>query len=96
MIDWLLVGFSALWIGGLSLSLASLSLANYRAYEERRKVGLILVLPVFRVMVNLGMTLFCLGMVGGASEVWEQLLWGILVLVFVVQTWVAWRGRPAK
>ncbi len=95
MIDWALAGFSALWIVGLSLGLASLSLANYRASEERRKVGAILGLPGFQAAVDLGMTLFCLGMAGVAPAVWEQFLWGALAVVFGAKAGAAWRGRPA-
>jgi hypothetical protein len=40
-------------------------------------------------MINLGLVFFCLGWAGGVSAVWERLLWAVLALMFVLQTWQA-------
>jgi hypothetical protein len=31
--------------------------------------------------------MFCLGLAGGVSVVWERLVWAVLALAFAVQLW---------
>ena len=89
MIDWVVVGFSALWILGLGLMTAALSFANYLASQQKRRFRQTLEMPACRIMIDLGLVLFCLGLAGGVSAVWERLLWAILALMFALQTWQA-------
>ena len=89
MIDWVIVGFGALWILGLGLVVATLSFANYLASQQKRRFGQALEMPACRIMIDLGLVLFCLGLAGGVSAVWERLLWAVLALIFAVQTWQA-------
>jgi hypothetical protein len=89
MIDWYSVGFGALWILGLGLVTAALSFAYYLASEQKRRFRQMLELPACRIMINLGLVLFCLGLAGGVSAVWERLLWAVLALIFAVQIWQA-------
>jgi hypothetical protein len=89
MIDWYLVGFSALWILGLGLVVAALSFANYQAGQQKWRFRQALEIPACRIMIDLGLVLFCLGWTGSVSSTWEHLLWAVLALVFAVQTWQA-------
>ena len=87
MIDWLYVGLSALWIAGLSLELVTLSIALYLASEEKQRLWNLLSTHGFRLALNLGMLLFCAGLVGLAIEWWENLLWGLLGVSFIANDW---------
>ena len=89
MIDWYSVGFGALWILGLGLVTAALSFANYLASQQKRRFRQALEMPACRIMIDLGLVFFCLGLAGGVSAVWERLLWAILALMFALQTWQA-------
>lgn len=89
MIDWVSFGFGALWILGLSLVTAALSIANYLASQQKRRFRQMLEMPACRIMIDLGLIFFCLGWAGGVSAVWERLLWTVLALIFAFQTWQA-------
>ncbi len=95
LIDWRLVGFSALWIVGLAVVLAALSFADYRRAEARRRLRDVLRQPAYQLAVNLGLTLVCLGLTGSGRAWWEALLWGGLALAFGREAWLAGRRmRP--
>jgi ABC-type iron transport system FetAB permease component len=89
MIDWYSVGFGALWIIGLGFVTAALSFAYYIASQQKMRLRRALGVPTCRIMIDLGLVFFCLGWAGGASAVWERLLWAVLGLIFAVQTWQA-------
>ncbi len=89
MIDWVAVGFGALWIFGLSLVTAALSFANSLASQQEQRFRQVLERPVYQIMINLGLVLFCLGWTGGVPAVWERLLWVVLALLFALQVWQA-------
>ena len=93
LIDWRLVGFSALWITGLSIVLAALSFADYIAAQQRLRTRAVLGWPSYQAAVNVGLVLFCVGLVGSARAWWEQLLWAALAVAFGYQAWSAWRRR---
>ena len=95
MIDWYSVGFGALWILGLGLVTAALSFANYLASQQKRRFRQALEMPACRIMIDLGLVFFCVGLAGGVSAVWERLLWAVLALVFALQTWQARKMRNA-
>ena len=87
MIDWVLVGFGALWILGLGVALAALSYANYLAGQDKRPFVQVLSLPGYQIVINLGLALFCTGWAGSVSTGWERLLWIVLALLFAWQAW---------
>jgi hypothetical protein len=93
LIDWQLVGFSTLWITGLSIVLAALSFADYVAAAQRLRTRAVLGWPGYQAAINAGLMLFCLGLIGSARAWWEQLLWAALTIAFGYQTWTAWRRR---
>jgi hypothetical protein len=95
MIDWYSVGFGALGILGLGLVTAALSFANYLASQQKRRFRQALEMPACRIMIDLGLVFFCVGLAGGVSAVWERLLWAVLALVFALQTWQARKMRNA-
>jgi hypothetical protein len=87
MIDWFSVGFGALWILGLGLVVAGLSLANYLGSRHTYKFRQALRTTACRIMIGLGLVLFCIALAGSVSTVWEHLLWAILALIFAIQSW---------
>lgn len=89
MIDWVSLGFGALWISGLGLVTAALSFAYYLAGQQKQRLRQILKMPACQIMVDLGLVFFCLGLAGGVSEIWERILWVVLALIFMLPT------RPA-
>jgi hypothetical protein len=89
MIDWVSVGFGALWVLGLGLVTAALSFANYLAGQQKQRFSQVLEIPVYRIMLALGLVFFCLGWAGNVSTTWEHLLWAVLALMFALQTWHA-------
>jgi hypothetical protein len=86
MIDWYSVGFSALWIFGLSLDLAALSFAYYLAKQHERGFRQALESRACRIMIALGLVLFCLGWTGSVTVLWERIVWAVLGLIFLVNT----------
>ena len=94
MIDWVLVGFSALWILGLGLVTAALGFANYLASQQKRRFRQALEMPACRIVLDLGLVFFCLGWAGGVSSTWERIVWAVLALMFALQTWQT--GRMSK
>ncbi|MBI4772251.1 MAG: hypothetical protein HY784_17970 [Chloroflexi bacterium] len=95
LIDWRMVGFSALWILGLAIVLAAFSMADYRAGVERRKLRSVLGEPGSQGALNLGMTLFSAGLVYSGRAWWERAVWGLLALAFAAQAAVSFRRNLA-
>ena len=92
MIDWVSVGYSALWIFGLSIMLAAVSLADYQAHVEQCKLRIVLRRSSFQAGLNLGLALVCLGLVGSARATWEQVVWIVLTIAFGLQAGQAYRS----
>ena len=93
LIDWRLVGFSALWVLGLSVILAAFSFGDYSAAQEGARTRDVLARPGYLTAFNGGLVLFCVGLLGDAHAWWAQLLWAALAAPFAYQTWAAWRRR---
>ena len=91
MIDWVVVGFGALWILGLGLVVAALSFANYLASQQKRRFrqALEIEMPACQIMIDLGLVFFCLGWTGSVSSTCERIVWAVLALIFALQTWQA-------
>jgi hypothetical protein len=83
LIDWRLVGLSALWIVGLAVVLSVLGFADYHAHAERRRFLATLGRPAYRLATNIGLLLFCLGLFGLSASWWERVIWAILALAFL-------------
>ncbi|MGQ9555898.1 MAG: hypothetical protein ACUVWR_17495 [Anaerolineae bacterium] len=91
MIDWLSLAFSALWILGLALVLATLSFANYQARQAGIRLRQALSTPSFSLPISLGLLLFCLGMSYGTQPLWQRLLWLLLAAAFAYDAFSSWR-----
>ena len=84
MIDWWGVFYNALWILGLAVALAALSMATFRATQAGERLRAGLAAPAFQVPLSAGLALFCLGMLLAGRSWWERLLWAALALLLAV------------
>jgi len=90
-----MIGFSSLWIVGLSIILSVLGFADYHAKMRKRRFREELRGVEYQRFINIGLALFCFGLLGSSSTWWEKLLWGLLALsftFFAAQSW--WKKRP--
>ena len=92
MIDWIAVGFGALWIFGLALLLAALSMADYRRVQSGKKWREVWAGRSFQVLSNAGLMCFCFGLIGIVRTDWEGVMWGALGLGFAAFALRAWRN----
>ena len=85
MIDWYNLAANTLWILALALALATLGFARWQAQAEGEKLKTILNRPSWQISLNLAGTIFCAGLALTTEVWWEQLLWAILGVLFLVQ-----------
>ena len=90
MMDWWGVVCNALWIGGLAVGLAALSMADYQAQREKVRLWRKLDEPGLQLALDVGMMAFCLGLAFGSGVWWEWVIWGLLALLFAGRA--AWVG----
>jgi len=93
LIDWRLVGFSALWLLGLATLLATFSFADYTAQASQTRTRQVLGRPSYQLALNTSLVLFCLGLSGSSRAWWETGLWIGLALAFGYQAGAAWRAQ---
>jgi len=93
LIDWYVVGFGALWIFGLSLNLAALSLADFERQRQHRRFRDIWAGRSYQIASNLGLTFFCWGWAGLTRDTWECLIWLFLGLGFLFFAFKVWRTK---
>jgi len=85
MINWYNLTANSLWILALTLALATLSFARWQARMEGEKLKVILNRTGWQNTLNIAGTVFCAGLALTTDVWWEQLLWGILGVLFVLQ-----------
>lgn len=79
MFDYVQLLSSSLWILGLALILAALSMAYYQASLRSQKTRQIIKQPGYRLAIFIGFILFCLGIALGDSRLLFRLFWGVLI-----------------
>lgn len=92
-IDWRLVAFSAVWLTGLAVVLATFSFADYLAAQRQVRTRVVLGWPGSLAAIYAGFLLFCVGLFGTAPAWWQQALWALLAVAFGCLAWAAWRRR---
>ena len=93
MIDIWGVIANSLWVLGLSVLLAALSWAHWVASTEKCLFRKVLKRPATQLALDLGLFLFCSGLAATARTWWERVLWGLLAIAWVVQAYLAGRGK---
>jgi hypothetical protein len=84
LIDWGNLAFASLWILGLSSVLSAIGFADYQAHVKKVRLRQVLRDSNYQRVLNGGMALFCLGMIGSSTRVWEQVIWALLTLAFIL------------
>lgn len=79
---------NSFWIIGLALLLATWSYARYAAHEAGVKTRDKLNELRYSLIMNLGTLLFVVGMALTETRVWARILWGVMGVVMIVQTYV--------
>ncbi len=77
MIDWIGVIVSAIWILGLALLLATVSVAY--ATTQGKSLRAVLGEPAFRLALIVGLVLFALGMTLSVETWWERGGWALVI-----------------
>jgi hypothetical protein len=93
LIPWRTVTFASLWILGLAIALTALGFADFHASQQRLRARELLRRAGYRMAINAGLALFCLGQLGSSGAWWEKALWGVLALSFAYSAWTAYRKR---
>ncbi|HUV94007.1 MAG TPA: hypothetical protein VMX14_04165 [Anaerolineae bacterium] len=98
MIDWFSLAFDAVWLLGLSVILAALSLASYRAASDRREMPRRrhtlrrrLSGPGFRLALLTGLALVFLGALLSSTGAWHRITAGVGLALCVAG--LAWAFR---
>ena len=85
MINWYNLTANSLWIFALALALATLSFARWEAREQDTRVRAILSQSKWQTPLNIAGVLFCGGLAATTDVFWEQVVWGILAILFMSQ-----------
>lgn len=96
MIDWAGVAVNMAWILGLAVLLATLSYADWARHCEGARWRDVLGRITYRSLLNGGMFLICLGLLGGGRGLLERVLWGLMAAWFAADVALAWRNRQTK
>ena len=91
MIDWPLILFSAVWIGGAALALATLSYASWSASLRGERLRAVLQRSKYQRLLLVAACLICVGLGLTAASWLETILW-ILLAVISAATFISlWR-----
>lgn len=94
MNDWLEILFNGFWVGGLATLLAAWSWASWLTGKTHSTWRDTFRRPAIRMAAQAGWVFFCLGLALTAHRRWEQILWGLLITIFLVQ--VIWMSRKSN
>jgi hypothetical protein len=87
-LDWLNLGFNALWVLGCALALAAVSYASWQASLGEGKLVVQLGRRGVRLTLVLAAALVCSGLAGTASTSLETLFWALLTILWLVVAWL--------
>lgn len=85
LIDWAGLARTALWVLGLSIVLAALSYASWRASSRGERLRAALARPQFQTAFAAGCALVSAGLAWSAIRTWERVAWLALLLAFLWQ-----------
>jgi len=89
MIDWYNLFANALWIFALAFALAVIGFARWKASQDSTKLGMVLNQTGWQMALNTAGVVFCLGLAATSNKLWEQILWLVMGLLFVLQIGLA-------
>jgi hypothetical protein len=76
---------NSFWILGCAVVLATISYASWEASATGNKFRSCVTKHQSQIALNLGGLLFCIGLVGTTDVVWQQILWALLGIGFLIQ-----------
>ena len=91
MIDWPLVLFSAVWIGGAALALATFSYASWSASMHGERLRAVLQRSEYQRVLLAAACLICVGLGLTAASWLETILWFILAVMSAATFISLWR-----
>lgn len=91
MVDWNSLGFNGMWLLGVAVIVAGLSISSYEASRRGERLRERLAAPGPQLWLSVGLALFSLGVALIGPRWWERALWGLLAAAWVVQAWLAAR-----
>lgn len=91
MIDWVGLAFGAMWVTGLALALTVASFASWEARQRGVRLRQLLGEPRFVVPMELGGTLFAIGLSYGAHPWWQVVLWVLVAAAFAYDAVAVYR-----
>ena len=97
MIDWVGLVGNSLWVFGLAVCLATLSMAHFQARAGQERLRSRLKQPELQLALAVGMSLFCAGLLLCSGTWWEKGIWGlcaVLLSLWAVRSWK--RGDGAR
>jgi hypothetical protein len=83
--DWPALFRGALWIAGLSISLAAFSHLRWVAQQNAVPLRIAVSWDSFMAPFFAGLMLFAAGMAWGALALWERIAWAAIGIVFAWQ-----------
>jgi hypothetical protein len=83
--DWIWLAGGALWVLGLALLLATVSMAHYYARVAGERTWDRLRLPGSQLALTIGGSLFLAGLVFSSGSLWEKVIWGLCGIALI--TW---------
>jgi hypothetical protein len=95
MIDWPLVLFSAVWISGAALALATLSYASWSASLSGERLRTVLQRSTYERLLLVAAGLICIGLGLTAGSWLETAVWFILALICAA-TFISLRRKTRR
>lgn len=92
LIDWYHLTTNALWIFALSLALSALGFAFWEAQGNLGRWRIVLQQEAYGRFFHLTGVLFSLGVGLSLDTLWQQVLWGLLALLFLFNLVISLRN----
>jgi hypothetical protein len=76
-----------MWVSASAAALAALGIANHQARLSGGRLRDQLQARSCQIALSLAGALFCAGLLGVSTAVWERVAWGVLALSFCAVGW---------
>jgi hypothetical protein len=93
LIDWFDLLKNTLWILGLAIGLAVVSMARWEAQVSQKKISQVLAKTGKMMLLDLAGVLFCAGLATTSTRWWEIILWIIMLAWVILHTITEIRRR---
>jgi hypothetical protein len=92
-VDWIGLTSGLLWVLGLAICLAALSMARYLSHTSDAPALGSLKQAGLQLALSVGLALFFIGLLLGSDPWWERGAWGLGAAGCIVWAVRAWRGH---